>query len=188
MPPNNRSRIIQKDDNLVIYAHSPVRRVMFFILFLLLSTTMIFAVDPATDLSGVELLKTIGYAIVLLALLGAAGWSNTTWFDRDQGTIDTVVSFFGYTVRRRPLAPVSKVEGIVLQKAALFQDDSSHGMRSGVFGTLFEPRAQLIRLFVETEDDRIRLDEGGEENQLKVTGEFFAQFLNVEFYQEELWT
>jgi hypothetical protein len=183
---SGRSRIITKSENLVLLVPSPTRRIMFFILFLLLATTMALAVDPDTDFSGTRLLRTIGYIAVLLVLLGAAGLSSITSFDRGGGGIETVTRLFGVTVRRRQIARIADIEAVVLQKAVLLREDSPNSGRSGIFGTLFEPQSELHRLYLETESSRLRLDEGGNADQLEKTGDYFAQFLGVDFSREEI--
>ncbi len=175
-----------KSDDLVYLAQNPVRRIMFFILFLLLGVSMAFAVNPDTDFSGTNLLRTIGYSAVLLVLLGASAWSTVTSFDRDGGSIQTIFRLFGITVRSTLLARMDRVEGVVLQKVALLRENAPYGGRSGVFGNLFTPPAELVRLFLDTDERRINLDEGDSVDKLEKVGIFFAQFLDVEFSREEL--
>lgn len=184
LPQSGRARIIQKSEDLVVLARSPVRRIMFLILFLFLGVTMLFAVDPETDLSGAELLRTIGYALVLLALLGASGWSQITSFDRNENSVERVTLLFGLTLKRDLLTPLDRIEAVVMQKAVLLHD--SRGMRSGVFGNLFEPRSEVQRLYLETDEKRIRIDDGDEEKLLEDAGTFFSQFLDVKFFKEEI--
>jgi hypothetical protein len=179
------SRIVRKSEDLVLYGATPARRIMFFVLFLMLASAMIAGFDMETDVSGWRLLKTGGYAAVLLVLLGAAGWSGTTSFDRGSGRIETISKLFGVTVRRKPLAGIDDVDRLLLQKVTLLQDGPPGGRR-GVFGNLFEPRAELLRLFLETNGGRISLDEGSNAEALEQTAVFFAEFLGVEFSQEEL--
>lgn len=169
----------------MLYGPAPARRIMFIILFLMLGGAMVAGFNPETDLAGTRLLKTIGFAAVLLVLLGAGGWSGVTGFDRGAGTVETISSLFGVTVRRKILARVGEIHRIVLQKVVLLQS-APPGGRQGVFGNLFEPRSELIRLFLETDNGRIHLDEGGNTDVLEQTGVFFAEFLNVPFSSEEL--
>jgi len=183
---SGNSRIIQKSDDLVEFSRNPVRKVMFLFLFLLLGISFVLGIDPESDLSGPELLRTIGYAAVLLVLLGAAGWSSMMKFDRSAGKIESVVSIFGFAVKRQSLARMENITGVVLQKASLFHDDASRGMRSGVFGNLFEPRSQLLRLYLDTDESRIPLDEGGDSGRLEAAGVFFSKYLDVEFSKVEL--
>lgn len=185
MPPGGQSRIITKSEDLILLAPSRTRRIMFFFLFLLLTATMVFGMDFAVDLSGPQLLRTVGYAAVLLVLLGAAGWSTTTSFDRGEGSVEAVTGIFGFAVRRSLLVRIDEIAAVVLQTIIVL-NEAPPGGRSGVFGTLFEPRSKLIRLYLETDNGRIRIDEDGSADQLEASGIYFAQFLGVEFRREEL--
>ena len=158
---------------------------MFLFVFLMLAGTMALGFDPETGLSGAGLLKTVGFSAVLLALLCAGGWSTTICFDRESDNVVTVSRLFSVAVRQKNLAKITEVSRVVLQKVALLRAGPPGG-RQGVFGGLFEPRSQLIRLFLETDDARIPLDEGSNADQLKQTGVFFADFLDTPFGEEEL--
>ncbi|MBN1686759.1 MAG: hypothetical protein JW852_08900 [Spirochaetales bacterium] len=183
---SGRSRIIRKSEDLVLLVPSPTRRIMFFLLFLLLAATMALAIDPRTDFSGPRLLRTAGYSAVLLVLLGAAGWSSVTSLDRGAGSVETMTSVFGVTVKRQQLSRMADIEAVVLQKVVLLGEGSPRGGRSGVFGTLFEPQSELYKLYMETENGRLRLDEGGGIDQLEKIGSYFAEFLGVDFSREEI--
>ena len=188
IPLGGRSRIIRKSADLVFFTSGPTRRLMFFLLFLLLTITMVFGTDLKEAFSGATLLRTIGYVAVLLALLGAAGWSTKISINREEGSVETISSVFGVTVRRSLLVNIDSIEGVVMQKVSLLRGNFSRGGRSGIFGNLFEPPSQLFRLFLETNDERIRIDEGGEAGRFEKIGRFFAEFLDVGFSEEELET
>ena len=185
IPSRAQARIIKRSEDLVLYASTPARRIMFLVLFLMLTSVMIAGFDTEADFSGTRALKLVGYGAVLLVLLGAAGWSTTTSFDRGSGTVETISRFFGVVVRRKILAPMSEIDGVILQKVALLKG-APPGGRRGVFGNLFEPRAELIRLFLQTNDGRVCLDEGSNSEVLEQTGVFFSEFLGVTFTHEEL--
>ena len=185
IPPGGRSRIIKKSEDVILLVPSRTRRIMFFFLFLLLVATMVLGMDRDIDFSGPRLLRTVGYAAVLLVLLGAAGWSSITSFDRGEGSVEAVTGIFGLAVRRRRLVRIDEIAAVVLQTVIVL-NEAPPGGRSGVFGTLFEPRSKLIRLYLETDSGRIRLDEDGSADQLEATGIYFAQFLGVDFSREEL--
>ena len=184
MPSRTQGRIVRKSEDLVLYTSTPARRIMFFVLFLMLTSAMVAGFDTETDLSGSRLLKTVGYAAVLLGVLAAAGWSGATSFDRGSGGIETISRLFGATLRRKTLAGTNEVDRIVLQKVSLLRD-APPGGRRGVFGNLFEPRSELLRLFLETGGGRISIDEGSNSEALEKTAAFFAEFLGVEFSREE---
>lgn len=158
---------------------------MFLFLFLMLAGTMAVGFDPETGFSGTGLLKTVGFAAVLLVLLCAGGWSTTICFDRESNSVETITRLFRVTLRRNALARISEINRVVLQKVVLLQSEPPGG-RQGVFGGLFEPRSQLIRVFLEAKDGRIPLDEGSNAGQLEQTGVFFSEFLDTPFDQEEL--
>ena len=179
------NRIVRKSEDLVLYVPAPARRIMFFVLFLMLAASMAAGFDADVDLSGSRAVKTIGFCVVLLILLGAAGWSRVTCFDLKSGNVESISRLLGFTVRRKMLAHVEQIEGVVLQKAALLRT-APPGGRLGVFGNLFEPRSELLRLFLTTGDGRIDLDEGGGPGELERTAAFIAEFLGVRFTREEL--
>jgi hypothetical protein len=185
MIPSGRSRIYVKSEEVLHYASSPTRRIMFFVLFLMLGSAMVAGIDKETDFSGSRLLKTIGYGAVLLAVLAAAGFSGTTSFDRHSGRVEKISKLFGIAIRRDIVTPTSQIKRVVLQTVALLKA-APPGGRLGVFGNLFEPRSELHRLFLEKYDGRIELDESANHEELERTGSFLAEFLGTEFSKEVL--
>ncbi len=185
IPLSAHARIVRKSEDLVFYVSAPGRRVMFFVLFLVLAASMAAGFDVEVDLAGARALKTAGYSLVLLVLLGTAGWSGATGFDRRSGKVETISRLFGVPVRRKVLTPISRIDRVVIQKVALLHETPPGGRR-GVFGGLFEPRSELHRLFLVTGEGRIDLDEGGNTDVLKQTAAYLSEFLGVEFIQEEL--
>ncbi len=185
-PMRAHSRLVLKSESVMLLTSSSSRRIVFFFLFVVFAVAMIVGFDPSTDLVGSRLFGTIGYAAVLLVLLGVTAWSMTIRFDRDRGRMETVKSFFGVIFSHDRGIELGIVKAIVLQKVQLIKGRDLPLNRSNRISNLLEPRAQLFRLFLDTGERRIKLDESNYREELENEASMIANFLGVVRKTEEL--
>jgi hypothetical protein len=185
-PLRAHGKLVLKDDNLLLLTSSSSRRIIFFALFVVFAAAMIVGFDAATDLSGSRLFGTIGYAAVLIVLLGVSAWSKTVRFDCEKGRMTTVRSVLGVAVGNDSELELTTVTAVLLQKVQLIKGRDLPLQRSNRLGSLVEPRSQLWRLFLDTGDGRIRLDESNYREELEQEAATIAGFLGVVRKLEEI--
>jgi hypothetical protein len=188
-PLRAHSRLSVQGEKLIVLSSSSSRRIIFFVLFVVFTFGMIAGFDPAIDLAGSRLLGTIGYMAVLLVLLGVSAWSKTTRFDAAAGVISTVSTLFGVTLKRGADLQFSQLRALVLQHVQLLKDRDIPFKRSGsgsAINGIFEPRSQLFRLFLDLDDERIRLEESSYREEMETQGKFLADFLGIPLKTEQL--
>ena len=186
MPIRAHGRLAIKSEDLLVLASNSRRRLVFLLLFLLLSVAMYFGFNPATDFAGKRLFATFGYMVVLLLMLGVSAFSKSIYFDRGAGEIRTLYTLLGLTVKRGETLPFAEIRRVVLQQAKLMKTGQIPVKRGGVMGGLLEPRSQLYRLFIDTGEKRIKLDESNYGEELQKEGTFISQFLGVPCTAEEI--
>jgi hypothetical protein len=179
-------RIVLVNKNLLLLKSNTTRRIMFFVLFLLLTTAMIFGFEPERDLAGNRLLLTIGYIVALIVLLGVAGWSKTIRLDKDRKIIESESLIFGISAKREEMGTLDLIDAVVLQQVQLLKGGDMTGRTAAPLKNIFEPKSQLVRLFLETEEERIKLDEGDSVESLETEATAIADFLGVPVRSEEL--
>ena len=185
-PLRAHGRLVPKGDKLLVLGSSPSRRIVFFVIFVVFTLGMIAGIDPTVDFTSRRLLGTVMYVAILAVSLGVAAWSKQTFFDAEKRTISTHSSFFGIPVKKIPGISFAEVHAVVLQKVQLLKSRDMPFKRSGALTNVFEPRSQLFRLFLETDEQRVKLEESSYREEIERQAGVLAEFLGVSLKNEEL--
>ena len=171
---------------MLVLSTSGSRRLIFFLLFVVFGAAMLFGFDPSRDIGGTRLIGTILYGVVMSVLLGVIAWSKEVRFDAETGRVETAYKLFGFEIRQDASIPFYQIRSVVIQKVQLLRDRDVPMKKSGTLGGLIEARSHLYRLFLETGEDRLKLDEGNFLEQLTDGGKLIAEFIDVELNTEEI--
>jgi hypothetical protein len=188
-PLRSHGKLVLKNENLLLLTSSSSRRIVFFLLFVVFGVAMIVGFDPARDLAGSRFLGTLGYAAVLAVLLGVSAWSKTIRFDRAAGRMESEAAVFGFTIKREETCALASIDEVLVQKVQLLKGRDGPFRRSGTLSGLFEPRAQLFRLFLEIDDHdggRFKLDESNYREEIEHEASVLAEFLGVKSTTQEI--
>ena len=72
------------------------------------------------------------------------------------------------------------------QKVQLLKGRDIPFKRSGTLSNLFEPRAQLYRMFLDTGDELLKLDESNFREEMESQASVIAEFLGVSVSDQEI--
>ena len=185
-PLRAHNRLVLKSDTLLVLTSSGSIRLIFLLLIAVFGAALVFGFDPARDLAGSRLFGTIIFGIVMLVLLGVVAWAKEVRFDRAKALVETVYRVFGFQVKQDPSIPFYEIRSVVLQKVTLLKDTDVPMKKSGTLGGLIEARSQLFRLFLDTGDGRLKLDESNFREQLAGCAKMMSEFIGVALISDEI--
>lgn len=145
---------------------------------------MVFAFEPERDLAGPRLILSIFYIAVLVSVLFMAGRQRFIDFDKASKLISERQTLFGFRLGNDRNVSMDRAQSAILQKFYL-KKGSDRIRKTENLSTLLESRSVHYRLFLETEEERIKLDEGEDGEYLERLGTELADFLRLSFEREE---
>jgi hypothetical protein len=183
IPIRSRFRLSLISESLLVLKHAPGRRIIFFILFLLLLGGAIAGMDAGRDFRGGRIVGTLLYFGITISTLVISTWGKTVAFDRQNGKVVFTSALFLVSVSISSLS-LEAVKGIVLESVSLMKSDSAPLGRR--FSQFMENRSTIYRLYIETDEKRILLEDGTHFQEFEETARGIAGFLQVPLKTREL--
>jgi hypothetical protein len=184
-PHHASSRFTVIDDDSVALAPRNSRRIFYLAIFLILAGSLFFGFDPAVDLSGSRIVGTIGVAMLMVAVLVVAGVATRTVFNRSGPSIATQRTIFSVRVSSSE-RPLPRGTTIVAQDVELMKRPERNDRSSSLLAGFLTARTHLYRLFVDTGEERIKIEEATYPGEIEDVGKALADFLGIPFQTESI--
>ena len=179
------SRLTAIDDDSVALAPRGSRRFFYLAVFLVLAGSLVFGFDPAVDLSGTRIVGTIGVALLMIAVLAVAGVATRTGFSRGERSMTTQRTLFSVLVSSNE-RPLPSGTTIVAQDVELMKRPERSDRSSNLLTGFLTARTHLYRLFIDTGDERIKIEEATYPGEIEDVGKALADFLGLPFQTESM--
>jgi hypothetical protein len=130
---------------------------------------------------------TIFYFVITLISVAVAGWNSQVTFDRDAGDAVFSKSIFGIRLREDSVA-LASVTTVILQSLQFLKqsEQPQPTMLNSRFRGYMSRRNTYYRLFLETADEKLLIEDSSELEDLDRSANLIAAFLNVTYRREEI--
>ncbi len=186
VPFRSESAIRIKSDDIIVLSKSPRRRIVYGVAAMLLIITTVISLDPTVDFQGGRLFGTIFMFFLIIASALAAGMSRSFIFDRSKNHLLKRHMFLGISLGEpAELLSLDTITAIHLVDLQLLRSrkqemrDPADRAQKAVKSGLFESRAHLHQLSVESAEKKILIQESSYADELEVTAEVLTAFLGV---------
>ena len=185
-----RSRLAVKhlDDNRLLIQSNPSRRIMFGAICAVLVLAFAFGIDWQTDTGRQLVTGLIFYFSLTVITLVVAAWNKTVTVDTgSEREIRFVNTLFGIPVRRSRVG-IDEVSGVILQKVKLIgrSDRPRSALGTSPFGAAFSRRGNYCKLYLETGDTRLFVEDSTYMSELEGIGTALATSIGVSLSKEDL--
>ena len=181
----------------LILVTSPRRRVLSFILFIMLVTAMIIGIDPATDFNGKRVIGTLFFLCLTAGTLLSASYSWKMICDRAEKSVIIGRYIFSFTFTSKSY-PFSEIRQVMYRKVNLLKGgDIADGRKGSMIGSeqdtarlnpqgfLTVRSRQITNLYLQLENDNLLLDSSTDTETLQAYGMRLAELLSVPFVCKE---
>ena len=183
----SRLSVSHRSDDVLAVQISIVRRLIFGAIAVLLLASFVVSVDFEQDFQSNLIAGLIFYFSITAVCVGIAGWNSVKLLDRRQREIRYESRLFGIPLKRKILSEVT-VEAVTVQTVKLIRE--SEKPREGMFGRplrgYLEKRGSYHKLYLDTAERRLILEDSTEITDLQQIGQGLAEFYRVAYKVEEV--
>ena len=179
-------RIIESGKDSLIIEKGGRSRLLYLIIFILLSTTVFLSLDPAYDFSSSRIGGTIFTFVLILISLAVTLIVRSVKIDKSNGIVETQVGlpFRLYSKSLKTYA-LSVKSQIIVKSISYNYADSNRSRKLGIGGSgLLKKRRSKVTLCIETSEDTVIICDGSSKEEIHSTGVYISKYFGFPLRNE----
>ena len=174
------------EDNTLILRSDLTRRIMFGVIFTVLTIAMIISFDFSKDFTGNRLGATLFYLLLMFLSLVITAWEKLVIFDKKGEVILFRQKLFFYTLPfGQEEIKLEFLKIILLTTITLMKRDGLKIRQNSRLSNYMENRTTILKLYLETESRKVMIAEGSYKEEIEKTGQTIAGFLGKPYKKNE---